>query len=198
MSRTRIIAVSVPGHGYLLIDTYSYESNPPEIIARLTTANDIGYVAPTAYDDPDIICYLGTGPSALTAEVALEDGTRNLFKNDEMGLLDTSAVPGTWASNELIGANFSRALTIPSNIKSGNYVLRHGIITLHGEGTFNPAGTATTAGTPETELCRDADPGIYVSIWNSLSRYEIPGLALFYGHVDFCRGFELFDQLSNR
>jgi hypothetical protein len=232
-------ATSVLGHGYVtsidvdgttyggyLIDTYYYESNPPEIIAWSTTATDTGYVAPTAYDDPDIICHRGAEPGALSAEIApggsvtlywstwptdhhgpvisylaecggdcasVDKTTLEFFKIDEGGLIDNSAVPGTWASDELIAANFSRTITIPSDIKSGNYVLRHEIIALHGAGTLDAAqnypqcvnlkvtgsGTATPAGTLGTELYKDTDAGILVNIWNALSSYEIPGPALY-------------------
>ncbi|KAL2842802.1 glycosyl hydrolase family 61-domain-containing protein [Aspergillus pseudodeflectus] len=232
-------AASVLGHGYVtsidvdgttyggyLIDTYYYESNPPEIIAWSTTATDTGYVAPTAYDDPDIICHRGAEPGALSAEIApggsvtlywstwptdhhgpvisylaecggdcasVDKTTLEFFKIDEGGLIDNSAVPGTWASDELIAANFSRTITIPSDIKSGNYVLRHEIIALHGAGTLDAAqnypqcvnlkvtgsGTATPAGTLGTELYKDTDAGILVNIWNALSSYEIPGPALY-------------------
>ncbi|KAL3444692.1 glycosyl hydrolase family 61-domain-containing protein [Aspergillus insuetus] len=232
-------AVSVLGHGYVtsidvdgttyggyLIDTYYYESNPPEIIAWSTTATDTGYVAPTAYDDPDIICHRGAEPGALSAEIApggsvtlywstwptdhhgpvitylaecdgdcasVDKTTLEFFKIDEGGLIDNSAVPGTWASDELIADNFSRTITIPSDIKSGNYVLRHEIIALHGAETLDAAqnypqcinlkvtgdGTATPAGTLGTELYKDTDAGILVNIWNALSSYEIPGPALY-------------------
>ncbi|KAL2795570.1 glycosyl hydrolase family 61-domain-containing protein [Aspergillus keveii] len=232
-------AVSVLGHGYVtsidvdgttyggyLIDTYYYESNPPDIIAWSTTATDTGYVAPTAYDDPDIICHRGAEPGALSAEIApggsvtlywstwptdhhgpvitylaecdgdcasVDKTTLEFFKIDEGGLIDNSAVPGTWASDELIADNFSRTITIPSDIKSGNYVLRHEIIALHGAGTLDAAqnypqcinlkvtgdGTATPAGTLGTELYKDTDAGILVNIWNALSSYEIPGPALY-------------------
>ncbi|KAL3485256.1 glycosyl hydrolase family 61-domain-containing protein [Aspergillus germanicus] len=232
-------AVSVLGHGYVtsidvdgttyggyLIDTYYYESNPPDIIAWSTTATDTGYVAPTAYEVPDIICHRGAEPGALSAEIApggsvtlywstwptdhhgpvitylaecdgdcasVDKTTLEFFKIDEGGLIDNSAVPGTWASDELIADNFSRTITIPSDIKSGNYVLRHEIIALHGAGTLDAAqnypqcinlkvtgdGTATPVGTLGTGLYKDTDAGILVNIWNALSSYEIPGPALY-------------------
>lgn len=76
-------AALVAGHGYVtsidvdgknyggyLIDTYYYESDPPEIIAWSTTATDDGFVAPSAYDSSDIICHRGSAPAALSAPVA--------------------------------------------------------------------------------------------------------------------------------
>ncbi|KAL4870416.1 hypothetical protein BDV12DRAFT_207722 [Aspergillus spectabilis] len=232
-------AGSVAGHGYVtsidvdgttyggyLIDTYYYESDPPELIAWSTTATDTGYVAPTAYGDSDIVCHRGAEPGALSAEISpggsvtlywstwptdhhgpvitylancngdcasVDKTALEFFKIDAGGLIDNSAVPGTWASDELIAANFSRTLTIPSGIASGNYVLRHEIIALHSaenkDGAQNypqcinlkvtGSGTATPAGTLGTELYKDTDAGIYVNIWNALSSYVIPGPALY-------------------
>ncbi|KAE8381844.1 glycosyl hydrolase family 61-domain-containing protein [Aspergillus bertholletiae] len=73
----------VAGHGYVssievdgttyggyLVDTYYFESDPPELIAWSTNATDDGYVAPTAYDSSDIICHRGSAPGALSAPVA--------------------------------------------------------------------------------------------------------------------------------
>ncbi|CAI7644416.1 unnamed protein product [Penicillium pancosmium] len=76
-------AALVAGHGYVtsidvdgttyggyLIDTYYYESDPPEIIAWSTTATDDGFVAPSAYDSSDIVCHRGSAPAAISAPVA--------------------------------------------------------------------------------------------------------------------------------
>ena len=76
-------AALVAGHGYVtsidvdgttyggyLVDTYYYESDPPELIAWSTTATDDGYVAPTAYDNSSIICHRGSAPAVLSAPVA--------------------------------------------------------------------------------------------------------------------------------
>ncbi|KAL3481057.1 endoglucanase [Aspergillus californicus] len=232
-------AGSVAGHGYVtsidvdgttyggyLIDTYYYESDPPEIIAWSTTATDTGFVAPTAYGESDIVCHRGAEPGALSAEISpggsvtlywstwpsdhhgpvitylancngdcasVDKTALEFFKIDAGGLIDNSAVPGTWASDELIAANNSRTVTIPSDIASGNYVLRHEIIALHSAENVDGAqnypqcinlkvtgsGTATPSGTLGTELYKDTDPGIDVNIWNALSSYVIPGPALY-------------------
>lgn len=75
-------AALVAGHGYVssivvdgttyggyLVDTYYFESDPPELIAWSTNATDDGFVAPTAYTDPDIVCHRGSAPAALSAPV---------------------------------------------------------------------------------------------------------------------------------
>ncbi|KAL5333719.1 glycosyl hydrolase family 61-domain-containing protein [Aspergillus crustosus] len=232
-------ATTVAAHGYVtsidvdgttyggyLIDTYYYESNPPEIIAWSTTATDTGFVAPTAYGDSEIICHRGAEPGALSAEISpggsvtlywstwptdhhgpvitylancngdcasVDKTNLEFFKIDAGGLIDNSAVPGTWASDELIAANFSRTVTIPDDIASGNYVLRHEIIALHSAENVDGAqnypqcvnlkvtgdGTAVPQGTLGTSLYKDTDPGIDVNIWNALSSYVIPGSDLY-------------------
>ncbi|RAL08062.1 lytic polysaccharide monooxygenase auxiliary activity family 9 protein [Aspergillus homomorphus CBS 101889] len=73
----------VAGHGYVssievdgasyggyLVDTYYYESDPPELIAWSTNATDTGFVSPTDYDSANIICHKGSSPGALSAPVA--------------------------------------------------------------------------------------------------------------------------------
>lgn len=104
-----------------------------------------------------------------------------------------TAVPGTWTSDELIAANFSWTVTIPPDIASGDYVLRHEIVALHSAANkagaqnypqrinlkITGSGTATPAGTLGTELYKNTDTSIYVNIWNALSSYVIPGPALY-------------------
>ena len=67
-----VSSIEVDGttYGGYLVDTYYYESDPPELIAWSTNATDDGYVAPTAYDSSDIICHRGSAPGALSAPVA--------------------------------------------------------------------------------------------------------------------------------
>lgn len=55
----------------------------------------------------------------------------SFFKISEGGLIDGSSSPGKWASDDLIANNNTWAVTIPTSIAAGNYVLRHEIIALH-------------------------------------------------------------------
>lgn len=112
------------------------------------------------------------------------------FKIDEKGLNN-----GSWASDELIANNASWAVTIPSSIAPGNYVLRHEIIALHGAGSVDGAqlypfcinlevtgsGTDVPAGTLGTALYNETDPGILVNIYVDDLDYVIPGPALYTG-----------------
>ncbi|RAK88337.1 hypothetical protein BO79DRAFT_266440 [Aspergillus costaricaensis CBS 115574] len=229
----------VAGHGYVssievdgttyggyLVDTYYYESDPPELIAWSTNATDDGYVSPTQYESSNIVCHRGSAPGALEAPVApggtvkmtwntwpddhhgpvitylancngscadVDKTALQFFKIDAGGLIDDSEIPGTWATDKLIDNNYTRSITIPSDIEAGSYVLRHEIIALHGAEDLDGAqnypqcinlnvtgsGTATPSGTLGTALYKDTDPGIYVDIWQSISSYTIPGPTLY-------------------
>ncbi|KAJ5721232.1 uncharacterized protein N7483_009166 [Penicillium malachiteum] len=232
-------AALVAGHGYVssievdgttyggyLVDTYYFESDPPELIAWSTNATDDGYVAPTDYDSVNIICHKGSAPGALAAPVTL-GGTVKLtwntwpsdhhgpvitylancngscadvdktalefFKIDAGGMINDTVIPGSWASDDLIADDYSRTITIPTDIEAGNYVLRHEIIALHGAEDLNGAqnypqcinlnvtgdGTATPSAEPATSFYKDTDPGIYIDIWQTISTYTIPGPTLY-------------------
>lgn len=117
------------------------------------------------------------------------------FKIEEAGLLDNNNPYGTWASDELMAANNTWTVKIPSDIEAGNYVLRHEIIALHNAMRYNGAqaypqcinlkvtrgGTATPNGIPATQFYEPTDPGILVDIFNNLRTYVIPGPALYNG-----------------
>ncbi|KAF3056250.1 Polysaccharide monooxygenase Cel61a [Daldinia childiae] len=117
------------------------------------------------------------------------------FKIDEVGLIDDSVQNGFWGSDELIKNNNTWLVQIPSNIKPGNYVLRHETIALHSAGQANGAqaypqcfnleitgdGTEVPAGVLGTKLYSAQDPGIVVNIYTTGLSYTIPGPALIAG-----------------
>ncbi|KAL4880860.1 glycosyl hydrolase family 61-domain-containing protein [Aspergillus karnatakaensis] len=117
------------------------------------------------------------------------------FKISEAGLIDGSAAPGNWASDELIANNNSWTVTLPSSIAAGNYVLRHEIIALHSAGQENGAqnypqcfnleitggGSDTPAGVVASELYTADEEGILFNIYTPLDSYPIPGPALWTG-----------------
>lgn len=116
-------------------------------------------------------------------------------KIDQVGLINYTSLPGTWGADELIAANNSWTVTIPSSIEPGNYVLRHEIIALHEarlvDGAQNypqcinleitGSGTASPSGTPGEDLYSPSDPGLLINIYTSLSTYAIPGPTLWGG-----------------
>ncbi|PYH88649.1 hypothetical protein BO71DRAFT_290070, partial [Aspergillus ellipticus CBS 707.79] len=91
----------VAGHGYVssievdgttyggyLVDTYYFESDPPELIAWSTNATDDGYVSPTDYESSNIVCHKGSAPGALEAPVAPGGSVRmtwNTWPTDHHG-----------------------------------------------------------------------------------------------------------------
>lgn len=71
---------------YLVINGLSYpgfipslgSANPPEIVGWATTVKDDGYVSPSNYSTPDIICHRGGTPSQ--AHVPVTPGDKILFQ----------------------------------------------------------------------------------------------------------------------
>jgi hypothetical protein len=62
-------------------------------------------------------------------DIAKVDVTKlKFFKIAELGLADDGV---TWATNVLTANDNVTAVTIPHDIKSGNYIVRHELITLH-------------------------------------------------------------------
>ncbi|CAI7602471.1 unnamed protein product [Penicillium manginii] len=167
-------------------------SAPAALSAPVTPGGSVKMTWSTWPDDHHgpVITYLAKcdGDCADVDKTTLE-----FFKIDAGGLISETAIPGTWASDELIEASYSRTMTIPSDIEAGNYVLRHEIIALHSaentDGAQNypqcinlkvsGSGTATPSGTLGTALYKASDPGIFVNIWNTLSTYDIPGPTLY-------------------
>ncbi|WYZ41395.1 hypothetical protein EsH8_V_000290 [Colletotrichum jinshuiense] len=194
-----------------------YMASPPEVYGWAATNTDNGFVDPASYASGDIICHKGGKNAALTAKVAAGDklqvfwdtwpeshkgpvidylascgddcstvdkATLEFFKIQEAGLSGS-----TWASDDLIAANNSWTVTVPSTLKPGKYVWRHEIIALHSAGQENGAqnypqclnievtgsGSDLPAGTKGTSLYTASDAGILISIYNSLTSYPIPG-----------------------
>ncbi|KAL9615055.1 MAG: hypothetical protein Q9167_000478 [Letrouitia subvulpina] len=144
---------------------------------------------PESHHGP-VIDYLANCNGECTS---VEKTSLKFNKIDELGLLDDSNPPGSWASDKLIAANNSWTTTIPKCISPGNYVLRHEIIALHSSSQANGAqnypqcvnikvtGSGTdqlTSGTAGTALYKSTDPGILVSIYQKLT-YLIPGPKLY-------------------
>lgn len=148
-------------------------------------------VWPDSHHGP-VIDYLANcnGPCETVDKTTLE-----FFKIDGVGLLDDTSPPGTWATDTLIANNNSWTVTIPSDIATGNYVLRHEIIALHSANNVDGAqnypqcvslaitgtGDATPDGTLGEDLYTPTDPGISIDIYAALTTYIIPGPTLYSG-----------------
>ena len=100
----------------------------------------------------------------------------------------------------MIANNNTWSVAIPSNIKAGNYVLRHETIALHqaqgvGGAQLYPqcvnlkitgGGSDTPDGVLGTELYKSNDPGILFNIYQtfaSTAAYTVPGPTLYSGAV---------------
>jgi hypothetical protein len=59
---------------------------------------------------------------------AVDVNKLKFFKIAEMGLLEDGV---TWATNVLTENENVTSVTIPHDIKAGNYIVRHELITLH-------------------------------------------------------------------
>ncbi|OJJ00820.1 hypothetical protein ASPVEDRAFT_590794 [Aspergillus versicolor CBS 583.65] len=189
------------------------------LIAWSTEATDQGFVQDL--HSPDIICHRGAVPGDISAEVPaggtvtvtwsswpqehkgpvldylancngdctnVDKTTLKFFKIDEGGYDGTQ-----WATDQLLQQGKSWDITVPSDLKAGNYVLRHEIIALHST-TNGPqpypqcvnlkvtgGGSSEPAGVPGTELYQGDEPGLNFNIWDTkaVPSYEIPGPKLF-------------------
>jgi cellulase len=139
-----------------------------------------------------IIDYLAScnGDCSTVEKTSLE-----FFKINEGGLLDGSAAPGRWVSDQMIDDGFSWTTTIPASLAPGSYVLRHEMIALHEGNRANGAqmypqcinlevtgtGSELPAGVVATSLYTATDPGILFNVYQANSDYPIPGPALTIG-----------------
>ncbi|KAJ7131894.1 glycoside hydrolase [Mycena crocata] len=96
-----------------------------------------------------------------------------------------------WAQAHVM-AGLPASVTIPANLKPGNYLLRHEIIALHraqtdGEAEFYPncvqltvtgSGTGVPIGNEAelvSELYKHDDPGVLVNVYDGKEPYQFPG-----------------------
>lgn len=143
---------------------------------------------PASHKGP-VIDYL----AACNGECTSVDKTKLSFlKLDAQGWISGSN-PGTWATDNLIANNVSWVTTIPSNLKAGNYVIRHEIIALHTAASVGGAqaypqcinlkvsggGSAVPSGGISAEsFYKETDPGIVFNLYTTFSSYPIPGPAV--------------------
>jgi len=181
----------------------------PDIICHRDAANAKGHAVVQAGDN--IFIQWDTWPESHKGPVidylancgsdgceTVDKTSLEFFKIDEAGLIDGSAAPGQWASDQLIANGNAWMVKIPANIAPGFYVLRHEIIALHSAGQANGAqnypqcfniqvtggGSERPAGVRGQSLYTETDAGILFNIYQSLSSYPIPGPAMISGGVN--------------
>jgi hypothetical protein len=178
---------------------------------------DLGFVEPAKFQTTDIAChksatvgknfinvnagqtltlYWNTWPDShkgpiinYIAPYQASAGSLQFSKISQAAIVSGT----TWVTDNLIKSNFTSTVTIPRNLKAGNYVLRHEIIALHGAGSDNGAqaypqclnlkvgGSGTVSpsgGTPGTSLYTRSTPGIIFNLYGSYTSYPFPGPAL--------------------
>ncbi|CAE7146088.1 unnamed protein product [Rhizoctonia solani] len=140
---------------------------------------------PTSHIGP-VITYLARAPSDITQWSPGSD--KVWFKIDEAGLEN-----GKWAGTDvLLSQNGLWTVTIPENLKPGQYLLRHEIIALHGAqnypgAQFYPSCTQFEITGSGSALPNDSDlvsfpgaysptdPGVKYNPYVGATTYPIPG-----------------------
>ncbi|KAL2010277.1 hypothetical protein VTN00DRAFT_6084 [Thermoascus crustaceus] len=186
----------VDGTGYQGPDIICHRGAKPAALTAQVAAGGTVKLEWTPWPDSHhgpVINYL----APCNGDCSTVDKTQlKFFKIAQAGLIDDNSPPGIWASDNLIAANNSWTVTIPTTTAPGNYVLRHEIIALHSAGNkdgaqnypqcINLKVTGNGSGNPPagalgTALYKDTDPGILINIYQKLSSYVIPGPALYTG-----------------
>ncbi|KAL4799549.1 glycosyl hydrolase family 61-domain-containing protein [Aspergillus venezuelensis] len=217
-----VTSIDIAGKHYDGFNTDNAWDKSLESIAWRTTATDQGFVE--NLNSPDIICHEGATPGALSADVAaggtvtlkwnmwpgehegpiidymascngpckdVDKATLGFFKVDEDGFDGAK-----WATDRLQENGLTWEITVPADLKAGEYVLRHEIVALHSVGATDIAqpypqcinlkvtggGEAQPEGTLGTELYSADESGFHTPLSGdgSPSRaYEVPGPKIF-------------------
>ncbi|KAL4953488.1 glycosyl hydrolase family 61-domain-containing protein [Aspergillus filifer] len=217
-----VASIDIAGKHYDGFNTDNAWDKSLESIAWRTTATDQGFVE--SLNSPDIICHEGATPGALSAEIAaggtvtlkwnmwpgehegpiidymascngpckdVDKATLSFFKVDEDGF-DGSK----WATDRLQENGLTWEVTVPADLKAGEYVLRHEIVALHSVGATDIAqpypqcinlkvaggGVSQPEGKLGTELYSSDESGFHTPLTGdgSPSRaYEVPGPKVF-------------------
>lgn len=197
----KVVGWSIPtdlDNGFVAPDAFSTNdvichkvATPGQASAAVTAGNTVALEWtpwPTSHKGP-ITDYLANcnGPCE-----SVDKTTLKWFKIDQGGHISGSN-PGTWATDSLIANNNTWTVTIPRDLKSGNYVLRHEIIALHAAGQANGAqdypqcvnlvvtgtGSAAPAGVAFPGLYTPTDKGILFDLYGTSTSYPIPGPAVY-------------------
>ncbi|KAL0569605.1 hypothetical protein V5O48_012358 [Marasmius crinis-equi] len=130
-----------------------------------------------------LITYLAKVPSATQSTVT----GLQWFKIYEDGYNPST---GQWAVDTMVANKGKVTFTIPKCIQSGQYLLRHELIALHGASTYPGAqfymecaqinitggGSTSPATVSFPGAYKGSDPGITLSIyWPPVTNYTIPG-----------------------
>jgi len=140
-----------------------------------------------------VLTYMGLLPDEKTKVQEVD-----FFKVDEDGYDPKTT---RWGTDHLVNNNSTRTFTIPSDIKPGNYVIRHELIGLHFAWHENNqtqqsgaqlypvcfkvkvtgTGTATPPGKKFPGTYNWRDPGILINTKYTVNKYIVPGGPVYKG-----------------
>ncbi|KAF9000505.1 glycosyl hydrolase family 61-domain-containing protein [Cyathus striatus] len=105
-------------------------SAPTQLTATVEAGSDFTfYWNQWPHNTGPIITYLAECPGETCDSV--DSSTLKWFKIDEAGLVSGTVATGTWAAAAMMANNNSWTSTIPSEVPSGSYLIRHETIALH-------------------------------------------------------------------
>ncbi|KAK1825876.1 polysaccharide monooxygenase [Podospora conica] len=220
---SHIIVNGVQYRNYDPTSDFYNPGTAPKVIGWSALNQDNGFIEPGNFGAAEIICHKGAKPGAGHATVAAGDKINIVwtpewpeshvgpvidYLADCNGPCETvnpaslrffkigaAGYSNGWAADALRANGNSWLVQIPSDLKPGNYVLRHEILALHGApnvgGTqaypqcmnirVTGSGTRSPAGVAGTSLYRANDAGILFNTYMSPVVYPVPGPALISG-----------------
>ncbi|KAK7750002.1 hypothetical protein SLS62_008111 [Diatrype stigma] len=194
------------------------EADQPERVGWTAANQDIGYIEPANYGTSNISCHKNAKVAEHFVEANAGDelmfiwsetwppthkgpimnyiapfdtdpASLSFSKFSQSSIVNASGLV-TWVTDELIANNYSTSVTIPKNLKAGDYVIRHELIALHYAAQDNGAqnypqcinlrlgGSGTVApseGTLGSELYHRDDAGILFDLSKHEVTYPYPG-----------------------
>jgi cellulase len=188
----------------------------PETGAWSCANGDNGFVSAKDLNAPNIICHKDASPGKKYLVVKAGDTISmiwNAWADSHKGPILTYIAPcndctsvkkgelkfikiqeggysnGQWETDRMLKAGKISNATIPSNLKPGNYVLRHEAIALHGARNSDSqqypqcinirvtgSGNAVVAeGILGTKLYQPKEPGLVFDLYTKFSNYPMPG-----------------------
>jgi cellulase len=171
------------------------EATNAELVAPVTAGGTVSLTWsdwPESHHGPVLNYMANCGADCTTVDLE----SLRWFKIDHLGQLKPSTEggqPGRWADDILFDNDLTWTVTIPKELKAGNYILRHELIALHpggDEGTtqmypqcvnlnVTGGGTVEPEGIAGSKLYSSTDPGlmhnIYNDYWTPELKYVIPG-----------------------
>ncbi|KAM7210254.1 Glycoside hydrolase [Rhypophila decipiens] len=142
-----------------------------------------------------IIDYLAPCPSTGCTNVNKEElkFVKVAQKALKPGVTSSTNWLQAWVVDDFIRNDFKWTFTVPRDLKSGQYVLRHEILALHSAWDTNGAQaypqcinlnvtgggqTEIKGGVEATKFYTAEDPGIHINVYSGLTEYPVPGPAL--------------------